>query len=213
APEAAPDFPLIQRLLDAGVVPALGHTIATYQQTQEYFDQGIAHITHLYNAMSGLHHREPGPLLAILESKTVTAQIICDGRHVNPDMVRWTYQQLGGDRCVCITDGMEAMGLPEGRYSYNGVEYESRNGSAFYLNGTLIGTALPLAQMALNFHRFTSCDLETAINAGTLNPARVLGIEDKKGTLEPGKDADIVIFDEDNTIWATLVEGRLAYQS
>jgi len=213
APETAPDFPVIQRLLKAGVVPALGHTLATYQQTREYFDQGIAHVTHLYNAMAGLHHREPGPLLAILESDHVTAQIICDGRHVSPDVIRWTYEQIGGERCVCITDGMEAMGRPEGRYTYNGVEYESRDGSAYYLNGTLIGTALPLAQMALNFHRFTGCDLETAVNAGTRNPARVLGIEDHKGSLEPGKDADIVIFDADDSVWATLVEGRLAYQA
>lgn len=213
APEAADGFPLIERLLEAGVVPALGHTLATYQQTKEFFDRGISHVTHLYNAMAGLHHREPGPLLALLESNRVTAQIICDGRHVNPDVIRWTYGQIGGDRCVCITDGMEAMGLPEGRYRYNGVEYETKNGSAYYLNGTLIGTALPLAQMALNFHRFTGCDLQTAVNAGTLNPARVLGIEEHKGSLEPGKDADIVIFDKDDSVWATLVEGRLVYQS
>ncbi len=212
APEVSPDFPIIQVLLEADVVPALGHTNATYQQTRQYLDAGITHITHLYNAMPSLHHREPGPLLAIFESDQVTAQLICDGRHVSPDILRWTYRQLGPDRCICITDGMEAVGQPEGRYLYNGVEYEVKNGTAYYLNGTLIGTALPLAQMALNFHRYTDCTLKTAIHAGTLNPARVLGIEEKKGTLEPGKDADIVVFDRDDSVWATLVSGSVVYQ-
>lgn len=212
APEVSPDFPIIDALLEIDVVPALGHTNATYNQTREYLDAGINHITHLYNAMPSLHHREPGPLLAIFESDEATAQLICDGRHVSPDVLRWTYHQLGPERCVCITDGMEAVGQPEGRYLYNGVEYEVKNGSAYYLNGTLIGTALPLAQMALNFHRFTGCTLETAVHAGSLNPARVLGIDDRKGTIEPGKDADIVVFDKDDSIWATLISGSVAYQ-
>lgn len=212
APEVSPDVPIIEALLEAGVVPALGHTNATYEQTRQFFDAGVTHVTHLYNAMPSLHHREPGPLLAIFESDHVTAQLICDGRHVSPRILRWTYQQLGPDRCVCITDGMEAVGQPEGRYFYNGIEYEVKNGAAYYLDGTLIGTALPLAQMALNFHRFTGCSLETAIHAGTLNPARVLGIAERKGALEPGKDADIVIFDRDDSVWATLVSGSVVYQ-
>ena len=213
APEIEGGVELVEDLLSKKIIPALGHTCATYAETRSYFDAGVNHITHLYNAMPPLHHREPGPLLAILESDTVTTQLICDGRHVSPEIIRWTHQQIGPKRIVCITDGMQAIGLPEGRYEYNGEPYESKNGSAYYLDGTLIGTALSLGQLVLNYQEFTGCSFEEAVNAGSLNPARVLGIDDRKGSIEPGKDADLVIFDENFTVWKTLVGGDLVYEA
>lgn len=170
APELAGGEALVELVLANEVIPSLGHTCATYEQTQAYFAAGINHVTHLYNAMPSLHHREPGPLLAILESETVTTQLICDGRHVSPAMVRWMYKQLGTQRIVCITDGMQAVGLPEGRYEYNGEPYESKDGSAFYLDGTLIGTVLSLGQLVMKYQEFTGCTLEDAIHAGSCSP-------------------------------------------
>jgi len=212
APELEEGLDLTKELLKRGVIPAFGHTNATYDETRTIIDAGVNHVTHLYNAMPSLHHREPGPVLAIYESDTVTCQIISDGHHVSPDMIRWTRQQIGPDRVVCITDGIQAIGLLEGRYEYNGEPYESKGGSAFYLDGTLIGTTLSLGQLVMKYRELTGCSLEEAINAGSLNPARVLGIDNKKGTIATGKDADLVLFNDDFSVWKTLVGGDIVYE-
>jgi len=212
APELDSNHRIIKRLLDLDIVPSFGHSDASYEQTKAAFDSGINHVTHLYNAMPGLHHRTPGPLLAIFENDQVTAQLISDGIHVSSDIVRWTYHILGPERCSCITDGMQAVGLPEGRYLYNNREYETKNGAARYLDGTLIGTALSVGQIMKRFKDFSGCSLEEAINPASLVPAMVLGIDDKKGTLAEGKDADLVILDEDYSAWKTIVNGKIVYE-
>lgn len=212
APELDSDHRIIKRLLDLDVIPSFGHSDASYNQTKAAFDIGLNHVTHLYNAMPGLHHRNPGPLLAIYENDQVTAQLISDGIHVSSDIVRWTYQMLGPERCSCITDGMQAVGLPEGRYLYNNREYEAKNGAARYLDGTLIGTALSVGQIMKRFQEFSGCTLAEAINTASLVPAKVLGIDDKKGTIAQGKDGDLVLIDEDFTVWKTFVNGKVVYE-
>jgi N-acetylglucosamine-6-phosphate deacetylase len=162
--------------------------------------------------MRSLHHRDPGPLAAIFENKNISVQIISDGHHLHPSIVNLIYQLIGGDRCICITDGMHGIGLPDGFYFYNGKKYESKDGAARYLNGTLIGSTTSLANIALKFMRFTRCSLETAINTVSKNPARLLNIYDRKGSLDIGKDADIILFDKDNSIFATIVRGRIVYK-
>ena len=117
-----------------------------------------------------------------------------------------------GERCICITDGMRATCLPEGRYVYYGKEYESRGGIARYLDGTIIGTTHNLHQMMLNFLDFTDCSLEAAVSASASNPAKVLGIDGRKGTLAVGKDADLVVLDQDRSVWATIIGGRITYR-
>jgi len=104
------------------------------------------------------------------------------------------------------------MGLPDGIYIYNGKEYESKNGTARYSDGTLIGTALGLIQMVLRLMEFSDCSLETAIKTVTENPARLLGIEDKKGSIAVGKDADFVVLDHDYSVWSTIVNGKIVFQ-
>jgi len=174
-------------------------------------EAGISHVTHLFNAMLSIHHRKPGPLLAIFQTKILTTQIISDGVHLHPEILKFAYDLLGGDRCILITDGLQAMGLPEGKYIYNGIEYESRNGTARYFNGTLIGTTLGLNQLLERFIRYTRCSLNVGIKAVTENPANVLGIQNRKGTIEVGKDADLVILDEDLSIWCTIVGGKIVF--
>jgi len=212
APELDSNHRIIKRLLELDVIPSFGHSDASYDQTKAAFDIGVNHVTHLYNAMPGLHHRNPGPLLAIFENDQVTAQLISDGIHVSSDMVRWTYHMLGPERCSCITDGMQAVGLPEGRYLYNNREYETKNGAARYLDGTLIGTALSVGQIMKRFQEFSGCTLEEAINTASLVPAKVLGLDDKKGSIAQGKDGDLVLLDEDFTVWKTLVNGKVVYE-
>ncbi len=211
APELPGNLNIIKSLVNYDVIASFAHSDATYEETILGFEAGINHVTHLFNAMPPLHHRNPGPLTAIFEHKEITAQIISDGHHIHPRIINFTYRIMGGDRCICITDGMHGIGLPEGRYIYNGKEYESKNGAARYLDGTLIGSTMSLGDIAVKFMEFTGCSFETAINTVTGVPAKLLGIDSRKGSLEPGKDADIVLVDPDYSVWSTFVEGTQVY--
>jgi len=211
APEINGNLEIIRTLVTEEIVASFGHSNASYEETLKGIEAGISHVTHLFNAMPSIHHRRPGPLLAIFQTSTVSAQIISDGVHLHPGILKLTFNLLGEDRCVIITDGMRAMGLPDGKYIYNGLEYESQNGTARYFDGTLIGTSLGLNQLVERFIRFTGCPLSIGIKAVTKNPARILGMEGRKGTVEPGKDADLVIFDDDYSVWATIVGGKIVF--
>lgn len=214
APELEGSLRIVERLVEGGVVASLGHTNASYEEALEGIRAGISHVTHLFNAMTPFHHREPGALLAVLESEGVTAQIITDGVHIHPRVIKWAFKLLGEGRCIPITDGMRAMGLPEGRYIYSGLEYEVRDGVARYVaDGTLIGTALGLNEMVRRLMDFTGCGLEAAIKTATENPARVLGLEGKLGRIGVGAHADLVILEEDLSVWATVVGGKVVFRA
>jgi N-acetylglucosamine-6-phosphate deacetylase len=211
APELEGHLDAIRRLEQAGVITSFGHSDATYRQTLEAFDAGLRHVTHLYNAMRPLHHREPGPLVAIFEREDVTVQLIADGVHIAADLLPWTYSQLGPSRSVLITDGMHGTGLPDGQYMFNGREYEAREGVARYLDGTLIGTTLGLAEVVRRFRQATGCTLRDAIDCASKGPARVLGLEAAKGSLAVGMDADLILIDDDINVRATVVAGEVVY--
>lgn len=213
APELSGGLDLVRALVDHGIVASLGHTSATYEETLEGFDAGISHVTHLFNAMPSLHHRNPGPLGAIFERPDVTVQVIADGVHIHPSVLRLAYAGLGPDRFVSITDGMQALGLPDGHYTYNGIPYEARDGAARYKDGTLIGTALGLNRILARLVEFTGCSTATAIRTVTENAAAVLGIDKKTGSIAVGYDADLVVLEEDLSVHATVVAGRVVYQN
>ncbi|HNW60450.1 MAG TPA: N-acetylglucosamine-6-phosphate deacetylase [bacterium] len=213
APELPGGLDLIRALRDNGIIPALGHTDASLDQARAGLDAGIPHVTHIFNAMPGLNHRTPGPLLAIFEHAEVTAQIISDGVHVHPGMVRLLSRLIGVERCVPITDGMQAIGLPEGRYLYNGREYESAGGAARYHDGTLIGSALGLAEVTWRFQRFTGCAASRAVAAATHQAAKVIGLGERKGRIAPGYDADLVILQDDASVALTLIGGEVVWQN
>lgn len=212
APEVPGSLEAIGRLAAAGVVAAFGHSAATYEETREGIAAGITHCTHLYNAMPGLHHREPGPLPALHENEGVTVELISDGVHVSGPVARFTYAAFGAGRCLCVSDAMRTAGMPEGRYVYGGREFESRGGAARYLDGTLIGTALGVREVMFRFRDFTGCALAEAVDAASLLPARLAGVADRKGSITVGKDADLVLLEADGSVWATLVEGEVVYR-
>jgi len=212
APELPGSIEIIRSLATSGIIASFGHSNATYEETLRGFEAGISHVTHLFNAMPGLHHRSPGPLAAIFEAELVTAQLITDGVHIHPAVVRLACVILGPKRVVPITDGMQAMGLPDGQYVYNGIEYESRNGTARYQDGTLIGTALGMNQIVHRLTKCIGCPLETAVMMATENPAKILGLAERKGSLTLGKDADIVILSEDVSVQATIVGGKVVFR-
>jgi N-acetylglucosamine-6-phosphate deacetylase len=209
APEMPGALDAIERLAAAGVIPCFGHSNATHDETRAGIAAGIRHATHLFNAMAGLHHRAPGPLPALMEEEDLTVELICDDVHVNRHVARLAVRLFGRERCCCITDGMRTVGLPDGHYEYGGREFESRGGAARYLDGTLIGTSIPLLEVVRRFHRFTGATFAEAVDTATRIPARILGIQERTGSIEPGKDADLVLLDEDFSVFTTLVGGKV----
>lgn len=212
APEVAGVLELIPQLVKENIIAAIGHTDADYHEALKGFEAGITHTTHLYNAMPALQHRAPGPISAIFDTGNVTAELICDGHHIDPAMVRLAHRQLGSARCVCMTDGMRAMGLPDGRYKYYGQPYISEDGAARYLDGTLIGTTRSLLQMAQRFAQITGVRFTEAIDNASIIPARVLGLDHRKGSVVAGKDADLVVLSDDCAVWATIIGGQVVYR-
>ena len=212
APELPGSAEIVRTLVDNGAVASFGHSKATYDETVRGFGMGITHVTHMFNAMASLHHRDPGPLAAIFEKPDITCQVITDGVHIHPAVLRLAFHAIGPERFITITDGMHAMGLPDGHYVYNKLEYESKNGTARYKDGTLIGTALGLSQMLARLTQFAPCSAATAIKTVTANAAQVLGLAGTKGSIAPGRDADLVILENDLSVRATIVGGQVVYQ-
>lgn len=212
APELPGSDEIVRTLASHGTVASFGHSKATYDEALRGFDTGIRHVTHLFNAMPSLHHRDPSPLAAIFERPDVICQVITDGVHIHPAILRLAYKALGPERFITITDGIQALGLPDGRYTYNGMEYECKHGTPRYKDGTLIGTAVTLNELLARLMRFTQCPLSEAIRTVTENPARVLGLDKTKGRIVPGYDADLVILEQDLSVRTTIVAGRIVHQ-
>ncbi|MBO3808385.1 MAG: N-acetylglucosamine-6-phosphate deacetylase [Candidatus Brockarchaeota archaeon] len=209
APELEGSEQVISLLLENRVIVSFGHSSADYEQTLKAIRIGVKHVTHLFNTMSPIHHRAPGPVIAVFESKDVTVQIISDGVHIHPSMVRFATRILGEDRIVLITDGVRSTGLPDGKYVYNGIEFISSNGTARYVDGTLIGTSAGMSELARRFAKFTGVPLSSVAKVASYNPARLLGVEECKGSIEEGKDADMVVIGEDFRVRMTLIGGIL----
>ncbi|HZW39867.1 MAG TPA: N-acetylglucosamine-6-phosphate deacetylase [Ignavibacteriaceae bacterium] len=213
APELENSLEVIKYLKENNVIPSFAHSEADYKQTKKGFEAGINHVTHFFNAMKPLHHRNPGPLGAIFENENITAQVISDGHHLHPSIIRLIYKVLGSKRMILITDGMKSMGLPEGKYIYNGKEYISEGGAAKYPDGTLIGSTMSLGNIAYKFMEFTRCSIEEALNTITINPAKLLKIDDRKGCISVGHDADLVLLDNQFNCKAAIIGGEIKYNS
>ena len=213
APELSGAPEIIKTLLQQNIIPSFGHSDATYAEAKNGFELGIRHTTHIFNAMNPIHHREPGPIAAIFERDDITAQIISDGHHLNPAIVNLIYKNIGFERCICITDGMQAMGLPEGNYIYNRREYASLNGAAKYTDGTLIGSTTSLGNIAHKFMEFTGCTPKEAIDTVTYNPAKLLNLENQTGSIKEGLKADLVILNKNFDSLVTLVNGIIVHDS
>jgi N-acetylglucosamine-6-phosphate deacetylase len=186
----------VRLLAEHGVIAAIGHTDATYEQTQEAIDAGATVATHLFNAMPTLGHRTPGPIAALLEDERVTVELINDGTHLHPASLELAFHHAGAGRVAFITDAMDAAGFGDGRYMLGPLEVEVADGVARLVEGgSIAGSTLTLDrafQRAVTIDKLPVEDVVAAISA---NPARLLGLYDKVGSLEPGKDADLVILD------------------
>lgn len=186
---------------------SIAHTCAGYQKAKASFDCGITHATHLFNAMTGLHHRDPGVVGAVLEDPRVRAELICDGYHIHPAVLRTAFAVLG-NRAVIVSDAMRASGLPEGDgYEQGGQIVTVRDGKATLEDGTLAGSVTNLHSEVKNLVKF-GVPFAQAVKAATLIPAQAVGVEDDLGSIRAGKRADLVLLDKNLEIAGVYRAGR-----
>ncbi|WP_066251650.1 N-acetylglucosamine-6-phosphate deacetylase [Neobacillus drentensis] len=212
APERPSGLAMIRYLKENGIIASIGHTAATYDEVNEAIEAGANHVTHLFNQMRGLHHREPGVVGAAFLREELKAEIIVDGVHVRPEMVNLAFKQKQSDGLILITDSMRAKCLKNGKYDLGGQEVTVENGKAILEEGTLAGSILKMGHAVKNIISFTGCSLDEAIEMSSVNPAKQLGFYDRKGSITVGKDADIVILDEDMEVYMTICRGSLAFK-
>ncbi|GGE15809.1 hypothetical protein GCM10011571_16800 [Marinithermofilum abyssi] len=203
---------MVRHLTQNGVVASIGHSDATYHQVDEAIEAGVTHVTHLYNGMRGPHHREPGLAGAVLLRDELYAEIIADGIHCRPEMVLLAYRMKTRDRLLLITDAIRAKCLRRGVYDLGGQDVHMDGTTATLPDGTLAGSILKMGDAIKNVIAFTGCSLEDIIHMTAVNPARQLKVFDRKGSISLGKDADLVLLDENLDIAATFCRGKLAYQ-
>ncbi|HEY9190960.1 MAG TPA: amidohydrolase family protein, partial [Sulfurovum sp.] len=190
------------------IILSIGHSAAGYEEAKESFTWGISHATHLFNAMTPYHHREPGIVGAVFDSD-VTCDIIADLVHTHPSVLELV-QQMKKEKLILITDAMRAGCMKCGTYDLGGRRVEVNEGKAVLEDGTLAGSVLKMHEALLNMKRHTSMELVEIVNSVTKIPARKLGV--KKGELREGYDADMVIFDESFSIISTIVNGEVKYR-
>ncbi|MEU5987000.1 N-acetylglucosamine-6-phosphate deacetylase [Streptomyces sp. NPDC047434] len=186
----------VRLLAEHGVIAAIGHTDATYEQTQAAIDAGATVATHLFNAMPALGHRAPGPIAALLEDERITVELINDGTHLHPAALELAFHHAGAGRVAFITDAMDAAGFGDGRYSLGPMAVEVKDGVARLVEGgSIAGSTLTLDRAFKRAVTIDGLPVESVVEAISANPARLLGVDDRVGSLEPGKDADLVVLD------------------
>ncbi|MCX5411032.1 N-acetylglucosamine-6-phosphate deacetylase [Streptomyces sp. NBC_00059] len=199
----------VRLLAEHGVIAAVGHTDATYEQTVEAIEAGATVATHLYNAMPALGHRAPGPIAALLEDERVTVELINDGTHLHPAALELAYHRAGADRVALITDAMDAAGADDGFYELGPLAVEVKDGVARLVEGgSIAGSTLTLDTA---FRRAVTIDripVEDVVRSISATPARLLGLYDRVGSLDPGKDADLVVLDADFALKGVMRRGE-----
>jgi N-acetylglucosamine-6-phosphate deacetylase len=213
APELPGALAMIRQLVAAGVTVSIGHTDATYEQSLDAIQAGATHATHCCNAMRPLHQRDPGPMGAVAESPAVSGELIADGVHVHPAMMRILVKMLGPARTVVITDALAAAGISDATFEFAGQPAQVICGAARLADGTITGSVLTMEQGLRNVLQMTGVTLQEAVGMLTHNPARAACVADRKGQLRAGYDADLVMLDEHLAVQATFCRGKLAYAS
>jgi N-acetylglucosamine-6-phosphate deacetylase len=202
---------LMEAALDHGISVVLGHTAATYEEAVDAIHRGASQTTHTYNAMTGLHHRKPGVVGAVLNTDTIFAQLVPDNIHVHPAAMSILARCKGPDHVMLITDAIRATGLPEGDYELGGQPVYVRKGECRLADGTLAGSIVTMDLAFRNFLRAVGWSVERGWPVTSRAQALAMGIADEVGAVAPGYRADLVLLDRNLEVVATLVEGRLVY--
>jgi N-acetylglucosamine-6-phosphate deacetylase len=213
APEYEENHWLIEECAERGITVSAAHTDATYEQVMAAVDLGLRHATHTYNAMSGLHHRRPGTVGAVMASPQILCELIADNFHVHPGAMRVLWLAKGEDGLILITDAMAAAGMPEGDYRLGEYAVTVRDGQAMMDDGTMAGSIATYDRVVANFMAATGEPFERIWKCVSLNAARAIGLDSRKGSIESGKDADLVLVDEQVNVALTVVGGQIVYDT
>jgi N-acetylglucosamine-6-phosphate deacetylase len=213
APELPGGMDLLRDVVAAGAIAAVGHTEATHQQAKAAFAAGARLATHLFNAMRSFHHREPGPAGAALAHDAVTCELINDGIHLHDDAVRIALTAAGAERIAFITDATPAAGMTDGEFRLGPVPVYAHAGRVTLSDGSLAGSTLTMDAAVRHAGRCVGVPLPQIAAVTAATPARVLGIADRTGSLQPGKDADLVVLGTQFQVEAVVTRGTLSYGS
>lgn len=211
APELPGAIDLIHAVRQSGAIAAMGHTDATVIEARRGFEAGIRHVTHLYNAMRPIHQREGGPIVAALFEEMLTCELICDGAHVDPEVLRLAFHFLGPERTVVVTDNLHLAGTDAGGGNFAGERVSVSGAKAVREDGTIVGSVATMDQHFRNIIQYLEVDLPSAFRMCSGNPAR-LAEAARKGHIEPRMDADLVILDEGLQVAATICGGKIVWQ-
>lgn len=210
----APEIPgselFIKKCRESNIIVSVGHTQATYDQAMEAVRNGAQLFTHTFNAMAPLHHRNPGAVGAALDSEA-SCELIVDNIHVHPAVQRIVLKSKGTERVILITDAMMACLMAEGVYNLGGQQVTVKGNEVRLANGHLAGSILTLNRAVRNVMHNTGLDIQDAVRMVTENPAKLLGIDNRKGRIAAGMDADLTLFDGDMNIHGTYVKGELIF--
>lgn len=211
APEIKGSDELIDYAVKNNIVAAVGHSNASYTETCAAIKAGCNHATHLFNGMAPLHHRQPGNVAALLLNDNVYVELIADGVHLHPAILQMVLRLKGADKIILITDSIAAKGLGDGDYKLAGQDVRVADGRAVMANNVLAGSVLTMDQALRNMLQFSGCSLLDVSKMVAQNPARQLGIAAHKGSIAVGKDADIVVLDENYRVMLTLCCGKVNF--
>ena len=212
APEQDENFEFTKEVVkNTDIALSIGHSKATFKQAREAINLGARNITHLFNGMTPLNHRNPGVVGAGLTSD-VYCEIIADTIHISKDLFQFILDNKGEDKIILVTDSIEAGGLEDGEYSLGGQKVIVKDSQARLESGSLAGSVMPLNKMVYNFLNNTDLDMRKVVRLAAINPAKSIGIDKTKGSIEIGKDADITLIDEDVNCYMTINKGKIVYQ-
>ncbi|MEN6479170.1 MAG: N-acetylglucosamine-6-phosphate deacetylase [Anaerolineales bacterium] len=213
APEYAENLALIREAVARGVTVAAGHTCATYDQMRLAVLQGVSQVTHLFNGLEPLHHRNPGVVGAALALDEVRCQLIADNIHLHPAVLKLAVRAKGVDRIVLVTDAMSGAGMPDGDYELGGQRVIVRGGECRLEDGALAGSTLTLDRAVRNIMRACGLSVEQALPMATRVPAEALGLAGRKGAIAVGYDADLIVIDREVNVSLVMVGGEIVYRS
>ncbi|MEW9052423.1 MAG: N-acetylglucosamine-6-phosphate deacetylase [Neobacillus sp.] len=212
APELESGTAFIRYLHDTGVIASIGHSDAIYEEMEQAVQAGAKQVTHLFNGMRGLHHREPGVAGSALLFKELMVELIADKIHVRPEVMKLVIQAKGTEGMILITDAMRAKCLKNGIYDLGGQDVSVADGKALLADGTLAGSILKMNDSIENIIEAADVTLQDAIQMACVNPAKQLNVYDRKGSITEGKDADLTVLSNNYRVDLTLCRGEIAYK-
>lgn len=212
APELDIDGKFIRYLVEAGINVSAGHTDASFGEIKVAVEHGVRQLTHLCNAMKGIHHRDIGAVGAAFQLRPLCSELIADGVHVSKEMLQIIYNNIGSDRIILITDAMRAKGLGPGDYELGGQAVKVTEDKAILDDGTLAGSILKMQDAAFQMFHLDGVTIQDIVKMTSTNLAKQLGIDDRKGVIAEGKDADLVVVDSNLTIKYTICRGQISYK-